>query len=162
MSLLILSHTDRHRMMMADWKERLRCGPEWTAGSLDIRLEHRTLHYIGPYNPSEWCMGGVWDEQARDTFRDGKDRPKNKLRVICTLDDIGKHGDNPQQGGKLLHLSVSYANKLPTWDDLRLVRAGFFRDDIDAMMVMPQEKDYINTHQFTFHLWEIPKEWGIR
>lgn len=64
--------------------------------------------------------------------------------------------------GTLLHLSISYRNRSPSWGDIKRVKKAFFGSNRDAMMVLPKANDYINLHQYCFHLWEMPVEWGIR
>lgn len=75
------------------------------------------------------------------------------LRVICSLDET--------QHGNLMHVSVSRAKENPSWDDLKAVRAAFFDSDIDCMMVMPKKEDYVNIHNFCFHIWQTPTQWGV-
>jgi hypothetical protein len=76
------------------------------------------------------------------------------LTVIASLDDTPNHG-------KLLHVSMSYANKNPSWEDIRCVRDAFFSETIDTMMVLPKSADYVNLHPYTFHIWQTPTEWGL-
>ena len=64
------------------------------------------------------------------------------------------------QHGPLKHFSISHFDRYPTWEEILDVKEQLL-GDIDAMMVMPQKKDYVNIEQKTFHVWETPKEWGI-
>lgn len=63
--------------------------------------------------------------------------------------------------GALLHVSVSYADRNPTWAELVDVKEQFF-GDIDVMMVLPKRADYVNIHHHTFHLWQTPVAWNVR
>jgi hypothetical protein len=77
---------------------------------------------------------------------DGWSGPKRMI-VIATIDD--------SQHGALLHVSVSYQDRDPTWADLKMVKAVLFGDEADAMLPMPREAD------FTHGLASIP--WaGVR
>jgi hypothetical protein len=77
------------------------------------------------------------------------------MRVACTLDDT--------HHGKLLHVSVSYKDRDPTWAELCMIRDVFFpTDDVDCAMIMPRHSDYVNLHKHCFHIWQMPVEWGIR
>lgn len=76
------------------------------------------------------------------------------LRVIASLDNTEVHG-------VLLHVSLSRNDRLPDWHEIRCIKEAFFGDDIDAMMVLPKKIDYVNQHQYCFHLWETPVTWGI-
>lgn len=78
-----------------------------------------------------------------------------KLNVIASLDDTPAYGP-------LYHVSLSHPNKLPDWETVRLVRDAYFPADVDVMMVLPREEDYVNFHQYTFHLWQTPTVWGMR
>lgn len=77
-----------------------------------------------------------------------------QLKVIASID--------PTPHGALLHVSLSYPNRDPSWDVIKAIRAAFYGDDIDVMIVLPKAEDYVNRHDHCFHLWETPKKWGIR
>lgn len=76
------------------------------------------------------------------------------LAILCSE-------DNTEKFGVLSHVSVSRENRYPSWDELIAIKERFF-GDIDCMMVMPKKKDYVNVHNFTFHIWKCPTDWGIR
>ena len=97
--------------------------------------------------------GAIWDEHPH---RDG---PRRKgLRVIATLDVPPRpHGDRP-----LLHVSVSLPGSLPSWRQVRLVKEALYGPDVDAVMVLPRDADYVNVHEFCLQLWQLPYVWGIR
>ena len=63
--------------------------------------------------------------------------------------------------GRILHVSMSYADRDPTWGEIKAVRAAFFPDDIDVMQMLPRSGTYVNFATRAFHLWEVPGEWGI-
>ena len=64
--------------------------------------------------------------------------------------------------GRLLHVSVSYEDHAPTWDDIKVVRQAFYPDDIDVAMMLPQKRDYVNVMPYCFHMWQTPVEWGLQ
>lgn len=64
--------------------------------------------------------------------------------------------------GRLLHVSMSYSSRDPSWDDIKAVRAAFYPADVDVMMVLPKAEDYVNVHHHTFHLWQTPVAWDVR
>lgn len=64
--------------------------------------------------------------------------------------------------GLLLHVSLAYPKRDPSWADIRLVRDAFYPNDVDVMMVLPAERDYVNLHEHAFHLWQTPTGWGLR
>jgi hypothetical protein len=78
-------------------------------------------------------------------------RAPDGLRVLVSFD--------PTPHGILRHLSCSYADHDPTWQDLKLLRAAFFPADQDVIQVLPRDGAYINDHQHCFHLFESPAAW---
>lgn len=72
--------------------------------------------------------------------------------AVMVSDDEGPHGT-------LRHVSVSYAKRDPRWTDLKVVRAAFFDDDQDVMIMLPRQGRYVNTHPHCFHLWQTPEVW---
>lgn len=114
--------------------------PRATQPSRNVHLKDgRILRFRGAYPivPNS----GVWD------CGDG-------LRVIASSDETPNHGT-------LLHVSVSYAHKDPSWEDIKQVRNAFFGEDIDCMMVLPKAADYVNLHPHAFHIWQTPTQWGL-
>ena len=77
------------------------------------------------------------------------------IRCGVSLDHI------PEHGGDLLHVSCSRKDRLPSWEELGEVKAAIF-GDVDVCMILPKEEDYVNLHNFCFHLWQMPRSWGIR
>ncbi|TXH09059.1 MAG: hypothetical protein E6R04_09270 [Spirochaetes bacterium] len=73
-------------------------------------------------------------------FRDG-------LRVIATVED------HYPDKSTWLHVSFSYPNRLPNWQDLRAVKDLFIGRNRLAIQILPVEQDYINIHQNTLHLY---------
>ena len=57
-----------------------------------------------------------------------------------------------QDGKNWLHVSMSYRDKMPDYHDLLKVKNTFIGEDKDAVMVLPKEKDKVNHHPYTLHL----------
>lgn len=53
------------------------------------------------------------------------------------------------------HLSASFYNRTPDWNEMKRVRDIFLPEDRFFMFPMPPEKYYINKHPHCLHLWEI-------
>lgn len=70
----------------------------------------------------------------------------NRLRVIAS---DGEGWD---------HVSVSLANRCPNWDEMKLVKELFFRDDEPAFQIFPAKKNYRNCHPFCLHWWRPQRE----
>lgn len=52
-----------------------------------------------------------------------------------------------------IHVSVSRKSRLPSWDDLKIVKNLFIGLDKKALQVLPAYKEYINLHPYCLHLW---------
>jgi hypothetical protein len=68
------------------------------------------------------------------------------LAVICS-ENI------EQDGNKWLHVSVSRRSKIPTYDDLALVKRLFMGDDLHAYQCFVASVDHVNIHPYCLHLW---------
>lgn len=60
------------------------------------------------------------------------------------------------------HVSVSLANRCPTWEEMEYVKHIFFREGETAMQLHVPVSDHINCHPYCLHLWrpqnaEIPR-----
>ena len=63
-------------------------------------------------------------------------------------------------GGGWDHVSVSWPNRCPTWDEMCRVKDIFFRKDEVCVQYHPAEKDYVNFHPYCLHIWK-PQEQEI-
>ncbi|SDX88029.1 DUF7694 domain-containing protein [Tepidimicrobium xylanilyticum] len=62
-------------------------------------------------------------------------------------------------GGGWEHVSVSHRNKVPTWDEMYMVKDIFFEDEEVVVQYHPRKSEYVNIHPYTLHLWRpINKE----
>lgn len=74
----------------------------------------------------------------------------------------------PEPSG--FHLSISHRTNVlgpkghpmpgryPTWDEIHDARYRFAPLDKTMAMLLPPQNEYVNLHETTFHLWEIPNE----
>jgi hypothetical protein len=69
------------------------------------------------------------------------------LRVII---NVGRYGVNREPW---IHVSVSRADRLPSWEDLLAVKTVFIGRDRKAIQVFPPEKEYVNICKTCLHLW---------
>lgn len=69
--------------------------------------------------------------------------------------------DRSERWGVLMHVSMSYPDHDPTWDEIKMVRALFFPKEVDAIMVLPKSGDYVNVHHYCYHLWQAPQAWDM-
>ncbi len=67
----------------------------------------------------------------------------DRLRIIYTIDE-GLH-----------HISISTANALPSYAEIKKVRYMFCPDDIYMAEIFPPSSEFVNLHPFTRHLYQI-------
>ena len=51
------------------------------------------------------------------------------------------------------HVSVSYKNRCPTWEEMCRVKEMFFNPEEVVVQYHPRQSEYINHHQYCLHLW---------
>lgn len=51
------------------------------------------------------------------------------------------------------HVSVSFVDRCPTWDEMCKVKAIFWDAEDCVMQLHPPESEYVNNHPFCLHLW---------
>lgn len=91
---------------------------------------------------------GYWTSEPGDTFGAFVlASPKSGKRFKVLVGD-GEGWD---------HVSVSCADRTPTWDEMCWVKRLFFRDDEWAVQYHPAGADYININANCLHLWR-PQE----
>ena len=62
--------------------------------------------------------------------------------------------ENVEKDGKnWIHVSVSRRSKVPSYDDLKLVKKLFIGDDLEAYQVFPKKSNHVNIHEYCLHLW---------
>lgn len=59
------------------------------------------------------------------------------------------------------HLSISCANRDPTWQEIATARYRLLGAVREMAMFLPPLDDYVNMHQHTFHLYEHPQRAGL-
>jgi hypothetical protein len=68
------------------------------------------------------------------------------LRVICSA-------QLERDNRRWMHVSCSRPNRLPSWEELRLVKDTFIGRDRKALQVLPPQAEYVNIHPHVLHLW---------
>ncbi len=56
-------------------------------------------------------------------------------------------------GKRWIHLSISRANKLPSWEELVAARDAFLGPETLAVQVLAPKSRHVNIHPFCLHLW---------
>jgi len=72
-----------------------------------------------------------------------------------TLGGLGviASGDIELDGKRWLHVSVSRAHRLPSWEDLRAVKDLFIGRERTAYQVLPRAEKYVNINPHVLHMW---------
>jgi hypothetical protein len=70
----------------------------------------------------------------------------NGLRVLASSAPF-------EDGREWLHVSMSRKDRLPSYDDMKHVKAVFVGNDRYAIQVFPPASQHVNIHQFCLHLW---------
>jgi hypothetical protein len=53
------------------------------------------------------------------------------------------------------HISMSCADRYPTWDEIKDARYSLTPDGCYMAMILPPSAEYVNVHENCFHLHEI-------
>jgi hypothetical protein len=51
------------------------------------------------------------------------------------------------------HVSVSFENRTPTWEEMCQIKAIFWDSDDVVIQYHPRASDYVNMHRHCLHLW---------
>lgn len=68
---------------------------------------------------------------------------------------VGKEPINGTDNPLKWHLSISHHKSLPTWNELKEARYYFIPDNVTMAMILPPKSEYVNIHEYCFHLYEI-------
>lgn len=61
----------------------------------------------------------------------------------------------PESALLLWHLSIAHRHRYPGWDEIADVRYALVPEDVTMALLLPPPGEYVNRHEFCFHLWEI-------
>lgn len=111
----------------AEWQEMKRRTDEW----IDSLPQHCWIEL--PIPPDYPQLQG----QRAFEHRDGR-------RVVVT---VGRHD------GWWLHVSVSRAKYIPSYQDLADVKRVFVGEARQAVQVFPPRERHVNIHPYCLHLW---------
>lgn len=123
---------------------------EYTLPAHDITFNGRTLRYMGRreiHVDGHTIATAVWREDG-----DG-------LQCIGSLDPLPHRGITKKG---YLHLSITRHDRYPGWDEMVALVEAIAGTDVDMAMIKPRRSDYVAMHQYCFHWWELPVEWGVR
>lgn len=58
-------------------------------------------------------------------------------------------------GGGWDHVSVSWPNRCPTWEEMCMVKRTFFYPEEVCVEYHPPQSEYVNVHPYCLHLWRL-------
>lgn len=116
----------------AEWRESKRRTDEWRGG-LTLPNGWLELDLTPSFRTYPWLEG-----QRAFEHRDGR-------HVVGT---VGQH-----DGRWWLHVSVSRAKYIPSYEDLANVKRVFVGDEAQAVQIFPRRTRHVNIHAFCLHLW---------
>jgi len=87
---------------------------------------------IGPGMPE--MPGSIWATHA------------SGLRILMSTDVM-------DDGSRWLHVACSRTNRIPNWEELKLVKDAFIGRAHEAIHVLPKDEDFINLRPHCMHLW---------
>lgn len=71
-------------------------------------------------------------------------------------------------GGGWDHVSVSWENRCPTWEEMCKVKKLFFYPEEICVEYHPAESEYVNLHPYCLHIWRfqqpgmpMPPSWMV-
>lgn len=61
-------------------------------------------------------------------------------------------------GGGWDHVSVSFRNRTPTWEEMCEIKRMFFHPEEACFELHPVESEYVNNHPYCLHIWRSQQE----
>ncbi len=89
-----------------------------------------------PPHVTSWKQRGLIEQQT-DCYKAGK------LTIMVSF--------QPETGW---HMSISRNDRYPYWDEIAYARYELLPQDMTFVFILPPREEYINVHNFCFHLHE--------
>lgn len=110
----------------------------------------RDLRELDRYRVARWeaaiLGGGILEDEGRrivGAFSIPSVRDRGPLKVVAS--------GAPESLWD--HVSVSRANRCPTWEEMEQIKRLFFLDHETAMQLHVPVAEHINVHPYCLHLW---------
>jgi hypothetical protein len=133
-------------------------------GTIILR-DGRTLRSVGAFDPTKapTLVRGADGKLVSGREILGKNaKVSNRLISFWVSDDDFRVSASlsDTKFGTFLHVSCSYPDRNPTWEEIKLVRYAFYPESASVAMVLPPLSAYVNTHEYTFQMYELPVDWS--
>ena len=106
---------------------------------MTTKLLNDEVYLLPSFLPPGW-------RKIVDSLDGAKYRGPKGLSVIITA-------AVEQYKNSWLHVSVAHRDRLPSYDELKQVKAIFMGRDKYAIQVFPPDSKHINIHPYCLHLW---------
>lgn len=119
--------------------------PLWPATHMASTPVKSHLTLMGRSVPGQWTVERLPNEveQGNETYR------YLAPTGLCVLETI-----RPYEDGKTWHhVSASFPDRLPTWEDLGMVKRIFMGNNVTALQIFPPASRYVSLHPYVLHLW---------
>jgi hypothetical protein len=79
--------------------------------------------------------------------------PYGAFRIGSCAAIAATHPAEMADGVAWEHVSVSCADRCPTWNEMQAVKSLFWDDEDRVIQYHPPQSEYINDHPYCLHLW---------
>lgn len=93
-------------------------------------------------------LEGGWVLRMADDHGEAWLHEPSGLTVIWSV-------DREADGRAWLHASMAGPGRVPTWDELKFLKAWLVSDDRYAYQVLPRADKYVNVNPHVLHLWAV-------
>ena len=94
------------------------------------------------------------DKRILKVYKNVQTDKVSKLKVECRSN---KQSDKALVFATIVagweHLSVSFKNKIPSWECMQEMKELFFTDDEECFQLHPKADNYVNNNEYTLHIW---------
>jgi len=80
-----------------------------------------------------------------------------RLGVQAKMHQIGECTALVAKEDGRVHISISHASRLPTYEELKEARYTLAPAVPYMAQIFPPKAEFVNVHQYTLHLWELPE-----
>jgi hypothetical protein len=94
--------------------------------------------------PKKYCIQGCGENDDGGAFR----IPFKNYQIFV----IASHG------GDWNHVSVSLADRCPSWEEMCYVKDLFFNPEDCVIQYHPPKSNYVNNNPYVLHLWQPQNE----
>jgi hypothetical protein len=136
-----------------DWKEKLSSVSNAISSMLETELEEH-LKAINPLVKALSVPPG-WEEIKPEDMLGGIVFASRVFRGLGMVVIVGVNDVRAKDGTakQWLHLSVSRKSKMPSYEDLVMVRRFFMDESKPSYQVFPAKAEHRNMHDYCLHLW---------